>query len=72
MTGHVSIARSRVRRITELTPPLWMNRHPNPWVLSLRSEPILPIRKARKLRRAPETPGPTLAHKDDIILVLFF
>ncbi len=29
-------ARSRVRRITELAPPLWTNRHPNPWVLSLR------------------------------------
>ncbi len=29
-------ARSRVRRITELAPPLWINRHPNPWVLSLR------------------------------------
>ncbi len=29
-------ARSRVRRITELAPPLRINRHPNPWVLSLR------------------------------------
>ncbi len=29
-------ARSRVRRITELAPPLWINLHPNPWVLSLR------------------------------------
>ncbi len=29
-------ARSRVRRITELAPPLWINLHPNAWVLSLR------------------------------------
>ncbi len=27
---------SRVRRITELAPPLWINHHPNPRVLSLR------------------------------------
>ncbi len=26
----------RVRRITELIPPLWINHRPNPWVLSLR------------------------------------
>ncbi len=35
------------------------------------TEPILPIRKISKLRRAPETPGGPLALKDDIILVLF-
>ncbi len=35
MTGHVSSA-SRVRRVTELAPPLWINLHPNAWVLSLR------------------------------------
>ncbi len=29
-------ARSRVLRITELAPPLWINLHPNAWVLSLR------------------------------------
>jgi len=29
-------AHSRVRRITELTPLLWINHHPDPWVLSLR------------------------------------
>ncbi len=29
-------ARSRVLRNTELAPPLWINRHPNPWVLSPR------------------------------------
>ncbi len=29
-------ARSWVCRITELAPPLWINHHPNPWVLSLR------------------------------------
>ncbi len=34
-------------------------------------EPILPIRRIRKLRRAPETPGGPLALKDDLILVSF-
>ncbi len=29
-------ARSRMCRITEVAPPLWINLHPNPWVLSLR------------------------------------
>ncbi len=37
----------------------------------LKSEPILPIRRIRKLRRAPETPGGTLALKDVLILVSF-
>ncbi len=35
MTVHVSSA-FPVLRITELAPPLWINHHPNPWVLSLR------------------------------------
>ncbi len=35
------------------------------------AEPILPIRRIRKLRRAPETPGGPLALKDVLILVLF-
>ncbi len=35
-------------------------------------EPILPIRRIRKLRWAPETPGGPLALKDDFILVLFW
>ncbi len=34
-------------------------------------EPILPIRRIRKLRRAPETPGGPLALKDFLILVSF-
>ncbi len=34
-------------------------------------EPILPIRRIRKLRRAPETPGGPLALKDVLILVSF-
>ncbi len=34
-------------------------------------EPILPIRRMRKLRRAPETPGGPLALKDVLILVSF-
>ncbi len=34
-------------------------------------EPILPIRRIRKLHRAPETPGGPLALKDVLILVLF-
>ncbi len=38
--------------------------------LSLNSEPILPIRRKRKLRRAPKTPGAPLALKDVLILVL--
>ncbi len=29
------------------------------------------VRRIRKLRRAPETPGGPLALKDDVILVLF-
>ncbi len=33
------------------------------------TEPILTLRKVRKLRRAPETPGGPLALKDDFILV---
>ncbi len=37
----------------------------------LKGEPILPIRKVRKLRRAHETPGGPLALKDDLILVSF-
>ncbi len=36
-----------------------------------RPEPILPIRRIRKLRRAPETPGGPLALKDVLILVSF-
>ncbi len=36
------------------------------------AEPILPIRRIRQLRRAPETPGGPLALKEDFILVLFF
>ncbi len=35
-------------------------------------EPILPIRRIHKLRRAPETPGGPLALKDDLIIVLFW
>ncbi len=35
------------------------------------TEPILPIRKVRKLRRVPETTGAPLNFKD-LILVLFF
>ncbi len=35
------------------------------------TEPILPIRRIRTLRRAPETPGGPLALKDVLILVLF-
>ncbi len=35
-------------------------------------EPILPIRRIRTLRRAPETPGGPLALKYVLILVLFF
>ncbi len=35
------------------------------------AEPILPIRRTRKLRRAPETPGGPLALKDVLILVSF-
>ncbi len=35
-------------------------------------EPILPIRRIRKLRRAPETPGGPLALKYVLILVSFF
>ncbi len=35
------------------------------------TEPILPIRRIRKLRRAPETPVGPLALKDVSILVLF-
>ncbi len=34
-------------------------------------ELILPIRRIRKLRRVPETPGGPLALKDVLILVLF-
>ncbi len=34
-------------------------------------EPILPIRRIRKLRRAHETPGGPLALKDVLILVSF-
>ncbi len=34
-------------------------------------EPILPIRRIRKLHRAPETPGGPLALKDVLILVSF-
>ncbi len=37
----------------------------------LYAEPILPICRIRKLRRAPETPGGPLALKDVLILVLF-
>ncbi len=39
---------------------------------SSNAEPILPIRRIRKLRRAPETPGDPLALKYDLILVVFF
>ncbi len=35
-------------------------------------ESILPIRRIRKLRRAPETPGGPLALKDVLILVYEF
>ncbi len=35
------------------------------------AEPILPIRRIRKLRRAPETPGDPLAFKYVFILVSF-
>ncbi len=39
----------------------------------MKSEPIVPIRRIRKLRRAPETPEPkNLALKDVLILVSFF
>ncbi len=31
---------SRVRRITELASPMWINHHSNPWVLSLRCHAI--------------------------------
>ncbi len=37
----------------------------------LGSEPILPIRRIRKLRRAPETPGGPLSLKDVFILAWF-
>ncbi len=39
---------------------------------ALQSEPILPIRRIRKMRRGPETSGGPLALKDVLILVLFF
>ncbi len=39
--------------------------------LTVYTEPILPIRRIRKLRRAPETPGGPLALKDVLILVSF-
>ncbi len=35
------------------------------------AEPILPIRRICKLRRAPKTPGGPFALKDVLILVLF-
>ncbi len=35
-------------------------------------EPIFPIRRIRKLRRGPETPGGPLALKEDFILVSFW
>ncbi len=38
---------------------------------SVAPEPILPIRRIRTLRRAPETPGGPLALKDVLILVSF-
>ncbi len=38
---------------------------------NLQSEPILPIRRICKLRRAPETPGGPLALKNVLILVSF-
>ncbi len=38
---------------------------------ALQAEPILPISRIRKLRRAPETPGGPLALKDVFILVSF-
>ncbi len=41
-------------------------------MLLVEPEPILPIRRIRKLRRAPETPGGPLASKDVLILVLFW
>ncbi len=40
-------------------------------ITDLQAEPILPIRRIRKLRRAPETPGGPLALKDVLILVSF-
>ncbi len=39
--------------------------------IKLSSEPILPIRRIRKLRRALKTPDGPLAPKDDFILVSF-
>lgn len=38
----------------------------------LYAEPILPIRRIRKLRRAPETPGGPLALKDVLIFSFVF
>ncbi len=38
---------------------------------NVKPEPILPIRRIRTLRRAPETPGGPLALKDVLILVSF-
>ncbi len=49
------------------------SRAPQSWVLRVEdstvSEPILPIRRIRRLHRAPETPGGPLALKDVLILV---
>ncbi len=39
--------------------------------VELHPEPILPIRRIHKLRRASETPGGSLALKDVFILVSF-
>ncbi len=39
------------------------------WHISSHPEPILSIRRIRKLRRAPETPGGPLALNDDFSLV---
>ncbi len=50
-------------------PPKGPVVHSKMYRLGMAPEPILPIRRIRRLLRAPETPGGPLALKDVLILV---
>ncbi len=64
----VIISLSYILRLYEF---VWFVGKKSPWRSNpnLSPEPILPIRRIRKLRMAPETPGGPLALKDVLILV---
>ncbi len=60
--------------LNENSVSVWCGWHRTEYAICvtvMRTETILPIRRIRTLRRAPETPGGPLALKDVLILVLF-